>query len=96
VAPVPDYLAPTYTAGRYSGGGGGTRAGEYWVNTYNLPSRTLYTLEALTLHEAVPGHHLQISLAQELSTWGMKWGFIRIPIASLAGLPMKCGVPAAL
>jgi uncharacterized protein (DUF885 family) len=39
----------------------------YWVNTYNLKSRTLYTLEALTLHEAVPGHHLQIALSQELT-----------------------------
>jgi uncharacterized protein (DUF885 family) len=68
VAPVPAYLAPTYTAGRYSGASiKSTRAGEYWVNTYNLPSRTLYTLEALTLHEAVPGHHLQISLTQELA-----------------------------
>ncbi|WP_207495191.1 DUF885 domain-containing protein [Aridibaculum aurantiacum] len=61
VAPVPDYLAPTYTTGRYSGG-----TNEYWVNTYNLPSRTLYTLEALTLHEAVPGHHLQTALSREL------------------------------
>lgn len=67
VAPVPDYLAPTYTTGRYSGAPiGSKRAGNYWVNTYNLKSRTLYTLEALTLHEAVPGHHLQIALAQEL------------------------------
>jgi uncharacterized protein (DUF885 family) len=67
VAPVPDYLAPTFTAGRYSGASiNSTRSGEYWVNTYNLPSRTLYTLEALTLHEAVPGHHLQIALTQEL------------------------------
>ena len=68
VVPVPAYLAPNYTAGRYSGAGiGSTRAGEYWVNTFNLPSRTLYTLESLTLHEAVPGHHLQTSLAQELT-----------------------------
>ena len=67
VAPVPEYLAPAYTTGRYSGAPiSGKRAGEYWVNTYNLPSRTLYTLEALTLHEAVPGHHLQIALTQEL------------------------------
>lgn len=67
VAPVPDYLAPTFTTGRYSGAPiSSTRPGEYWVNTYNLPSRTLYTLEALTLHEAVPGHHLQTALAQEL------------------------------
>jgi uncharacterized protein (DUF885 family) len=64
---VPDYLAPAYTAGRYSGAPvNSKRAGQYWVNTYNLKSRTLYTLEALTLHEAVPGHHLQISLTQEL------------------------------
>jgi uncharacterized protein (DUF885 family) len=69
VAPVPDYLAPTFTAGRYSGASiSSTRAGEYWVNTFNLPSRTLYTLEALTLHEAVPGHHLQIALTQELES----------------------------
>jgi uncharacterized protein (DUF885 family) len=61
VAPVPAYLAPTYTAGRYSGA-----TNEYWVNTYNLPSRSLYTLEALTLHEAVPGHHLQRALTEEL------------------------------
>lgn len=67
VVPVPDYLAPTYTAGRYSGASIKSKnAGNYWVNLYNLPSRTLYTLEALTLHEAVPGHHLQISLTQEL------------------------------
>jgi uncharacterized protein (DUF885 family) len=67
VAPVPHYLAPTYTAGRYSGAPiTSKRAGEYWVNTYNLASRTLYTLEALTLHEAVPGHHLQTALTQEL------------------------------
>ena len=65
VEPVPDHLAPRYTGGRYSLGGG-KRAGEYWVNTYNLPSRTLYTLEALTHHEAVPGHHLQIALHQEM------------------------------
>ena len=68
VAPVPEYLAPTFTTGRYSGAPiSSTRPGEYWVNTYNLPSRTLYTLEALTLHEAVPGHHLQTALAQELN-----------------------------
>ena len=42
------------------------RAGQYWVNTHNLKSRPLYALPALTLHEAVPGHHLQGSLAQEI------------------------------
>jgi uncharacterized protein (DUF885 family) len=67
VEPVPADLAPVYTAGRYSGAPiHSKRAGNYWVNTYNLPSRTLYTLEALTLHEAMPGHHLQIALTQEL------------------------------
>ena len=69
VVPVPAYLAPSYTTGRFSGAPvNSKRAGEYWVNTFNLPSRTLYTLEALTLHEAVPGHHLQTSLSQELDS----------------------------
>ncbi len=68
VAPVPAHLAPNYTTGRYSPGvPGGSRGGYYWVNTYALEKRPLYALPALTLHEAVPGHHLQIALAQELS-----------------------------
>jgi uncharacterized protein (DUF885 family) len=66
IEPVPDHLAPRYTGGRYSPGRGDTEAGYYWVNTYDLPSRPLYTLESLTYHEAVPGHHLQIALANEL------------------------------
>lgn len=67
VEPVPEDLAPKYTAGRYDGAPiEGRRAGMYWVNTHALETRTLYTLEALTLHEAVPGHHLQTSLQQEL------------------------------
>ena len=67
VEPVPAHLAPTYTAGRYSGASiNSTRAGHYWVNTYDLKSRPLYALESLTMHEAVPGHHLQIALTQEL------------------------------
>lgn len=65
VAPVPADLAPNYTGGRYSPGRG-SRAGEYWVNTYNLPARPFYNLEALSLHEAVPGHHLQMALSLEL------------------------------
>ncbi|NJO25344.1 MAG: DUF885 family protein, partial [Bacteroidia bacterium] len=69
VEPVPDYLAPNYTGGRYSGAPvNSTRPGAFWVNTYNLKSRPLYVLEALALHEAVPGHHLQISLSQELDS----------------------------
>jgi uncharacterized protein (DUF885 family) len=68
VLPVPDYLAPSYTTGRYAGAPITSKnSGSYWVNTFNLKSRTLYTLEALTLHEAVPGHHLQTALAQELT-----------------------------
>ena len=67
VAPVPDDIAPKYTGGRYVGAPiDGTRPGTYWVNTYNLPSRPLYVLPALTLHEAVPGHHLQSALSKEL------------------------------
>ncbi|WP_128547096.1 DUF885 domain-containing protein [Larkinella soli] len=68
VEPVPDYLAPKYTAGRYSPAPAGSRnAGFFWVNTYNLKSRPLYVLESLALHEAVPGHHLQIALTQEMT-----------------------------
>ena len=67
VAPVPENIAPFYTAGRYVDSPlSAHRGGYYWVNTYKLESRTLYTLPALTLHEAVPGHHLQGALAMEL------------------------------
>ncbi len=67
LAPVPDHLAPKYTGGRYiEPAAGGREAGWYWLNTYKLESRPRYILEALTFHEAVPGHHLQIALAQEL------------------------------
>ena len=88
VAAVPDAIAPKYTTGRYIGTSKeSTDPGYYWVNTYDLSSRTLYTLPALTVHEAVPGHHLQISLNQELgdsipkfrknlylSAYGEGWG----------------------
>jgi uncharacterized protein (DUF885 family) len=66
VRAVPDELAPNYTAGRYNPGPLGG-AGEYWVNTYALNTRPLYVLPALTLHEAVPGHHLQGALAREMT-----------------------------
>lgn len=65
VVPVPAEIAPKYTTGRYSGTSRDDRAGFYWVNTYALDRRPLYEMEALTLHEAVPGHHLQIALARE-------------------------------
>ena len=87
VEPVPPDLAPKYTTGRYVGAPqGSTQPGIYWVNTYKLESRPLYNLEALTLHEAVPGHHLQIALSRELenlpnfrrfsyiSAFGEGWG----------------------
>ncbi|WP_019676903.1 DUF885 domain-containing protein [Arsukibacterium perlucidum] len=65
VVPVPAEIAPKYTTGRYSGASRDEQAGYYWVNTYALNRRPLYEMPALTLHEAVPGHHLQISLARE-------------------------------
>lgn len=65
VVPVPAEIAPKYTTGRYSGASRDDQAGFYWVNTYALNRRPLYEMEALTLHEAVPGHHLQIALASE-------------------------------
>ena len=58
IRPVPDDIAPFYTAGR-----GGANA--YLVNTYDLPSRPLFQLPALTLHESAPGHSFQISLSAE-------------------------------
>ena len=98
VNPVPASIAPNYTTGRYSGGSmEGQRAGQYWVNTYNLPSRPLFVLPALTLHEAVPGHHLQISLAKEmkdlpkfrstyLSAFGEGWGLYSEYLGKEAGI----------
>lgn len=58
IEPVPAAIAPFWTAGR-----GGSHT--YWVNTYDLPSRPLYNLTALTLHESAPGHALQGELVEE-------------------------------
>lgn len=88
VAAVPAAIAPKYTTGRYVGTTkNSTDPGYYWVNTYDLPSRPLYVLPSLTVHEAVPGHHLQGSLNLELgdsipqfrkntylSAYGEGWG----------------------
>jgi uncharacterized protein (DUF885 family) len=64
---VPAYIAPKTTTAYYSApSGDGTRAGFYYINTFNLKSRPLFEVEALSLHEAVPGHHLQLALQQEL------------------------------
>jgi uncharacterized protein (DUF885 family) len=100
VAPVPDAIAPKYTTGRYVGTSkNSTDPGYYWVNTYDLKSRTLYTLPALTVHEAVPGHHLQSALNNELgdkipqfrknlylSAYGEGWGLYSEFLAEEMGL----------
>lgn len=100
VAPVPESIAPKYTAGRYVGTSkNSTNPGYYWVNTFNLSSRTLYTLPSLTVHEAVPGHHLQGSLNNELgdsipdfrknlylSSYGEGWGLYSEYLADEMGL----------
>ncbi len=99
VIPVPAEIAANYTTGRYWGGSPSQgRAGNYVVNTYDLQSRPLYNLPALTAHEGVPGHHHQISLAQELenvpkfrqslypNAFGEGWGLYSEKLAGEMGL----------
>jgi len=67
VKPIPAFQAPASpTAYYYSGSLKAGRPGYFWANTYKLDTRPKYEMEALSLHEAVPGHHLQISISQEL------------------------------
>jgi uncharacterized protein (DUF885 family) len=67
VVPVPAYAEKSQTTAYYEPGSlAGGRAGNFFANTYDLRARPKWEMEALALHEAVPGHHLQIALAQEL------------------------------
>ncbi|MBL4941545.1 MAG: DUF885 domain-containing protein [Colwellia sp.] len=98
VVEVPANIAPKYTTGRYSGPTRDDQAGNYWVNTYRLDRRPLYVLPALTLHEAVPGHHLQGSIAKEMenvpkfrnriyiSAFGEGWGLYSEYLGIEAGI----------
>lgn len=100
VAAVPDAIAPKYTGGRYiPTSKNSSKPGYFWVNTYNLKSRTLYTLPALAAHEGVPGHHLQGALNNELgdsipqfrkdlylSAYGEGWGLYSESLAAEMGI----------
>lgn len=83
VLPVPSYAEKSQTtAYYYPGAAESGRAGYFFANTYALDTRPKWEMEALTLHEAVPGHHLQISIAQELGSlpdfrrWGGYTAFV--------------------
>src|SRR5262249_14270013 len=68
VLPIPSYSERSQTTAYYqSGSPEAGRPGIFYANTYALDTRPKWEMEALTLHEAVPGHHLQISLAQEMA-----------------------------
>jgi uncharacterized protein (DUF885 family) len=69
VEPVPAYAEKSQTTAYYEGGSLATgRPGTFYANTYDLKSRPRWEMEALSLHESVPGHHLQIAIAQELES----------------------------
>jgi uncharacterized protein (DUF885 family) len=91
ILPVPAAIAPVYTGGR-----GGLES--CLMNTYNLPSRPLYTLAALTLHECTPGHSFQAALALEgpprpafrngtsFSGYGEGWGLYTEWLGTIMGI----------
>ncbi len=67
VQPIPAYAAKSQTSAYYQPGSPAAgRAGNFFANTYALDTRAKWEMEALTLHESVPGHHLQIALSQEM------------------------------
>jgi len=67
VSTIPTYAAPSQTTAYYQPGSPQAhRAGQFFVNTYKLDTRPIWEMEVLTAHESVPGHHLQIAIAQEL------------------------------
>ncbi|HTT34955.1 MAG TPA: DUF885 domain-containing protein, partial [Thermoplasmata archaeon] len=69
IQPVPEFRAPSTPTAYYFGGASASgRPGVFYANTYDLKARPRWEMEALTLHEAVPGHHLQIALMEELGS----------------------------
>ncbi|WP_039749367.1 DUF885 domain-containing protein [Solimonas variicoloris] len=99
VRPVPAEIEDGYTTGRYfSGDPRQHRAGGLMINTSHLEQRPLYELPALVLHEGVPGHHLQVALAQEqadapkfrrnlyVTTYGEGWGLYAERLGETMGI----------